>query len=364
MPASLKARLYRRVLFLVLLFWAAAASFNGFYTKGAFLEKRDSRRDFAAVIDGTAYRPFVYRNLLPFFANLADRVAPQQIKDKLAITRNRANEGFYEVLFDSSQALNPAYSFRYLMLYAETFLCVVGATCLMYLVCRSEGIQPLASLAASVLMILIMPYFMVEGGGNYYDYSELFFLALSVWMARKLSWWWLIPVAVLGAWNKESFLLFVFTLYPLFRRRSSQLSALFGTGLLAGICAVVYLLLRVRFHANPGGTVENHLLQQLALFLHPADLVIKIGKVYGILMPNAFTVIPLAILLWIVWREWSNLSLEMRWQGRIAAAINIPLYLFFCNAGEIRDLSMLFMIFLLCFGLNFKRTLRSTFSNQ
>ena len=46
--------------------------------------------------------------------------------------------------------------------------------------------------------------------------------------------------------------------------------------------------------------------------------------------------------------------MEIRRHARIAAAINIPLYFFFCNAGEIRDLSMLFMTLLLCFGLNFE----------
>jgi hypothetical protein len=225
----------------------------------------------------------------------------------------------------------------------------------MYLVCRTEGIQPLASLAAAALMILVIPYFMVEGGGNFYDYSELAFLALSVWMARRFSWFWLIPVTVFAAWNKESFLLFVFTLYPLFRRRSSQRSALLGVGTLATVCAGVYLPLRIRFAGNPGGTVENHFHEQMALFAHPVQLIAKIGKVYGILMPNAFTIIPLALIVWVVWREWGALSVEIRRHARIAAAINIPLYFFFCNAGEIRDLSMLYMTLLLCVGLNFAR---------
>jgi hypothetical protein len=353
--SSLKARFYRRILLGVLLFWVAAASFNGFYTKGAFLEERDSRRDFVAMIDGTAYRPFAYRNLLPFTANLVDRFTPQRFKDKIAATHNNANQEFYRVLFDSSEALNPSYSFRYFVFYIETFLCAWAATCLMYLVCRTEGIEPLASLAAAALMILVIPYFMVEGGGNFYDYSELAFLALSVWMARRFRWFWLIPVTVFAAWNKESFLLFVFTLYPLFRRRSSRCSALLGTGTLAAVSAGVYLLLRIHFAGNPGGTVENHFHDQMALFVHPVQLIAKIGKVYGILMPNVFTILPLALIVWVVWREWSALSVEIRNHARIAAAINIPLYFLFCNVGEIRDLSMLFMTLLLCLGLNFAR---------
>jgi hypothetical protein len=78
----------------------------------------------------------------------------------------------------------------------------------MYLVCKSVGYAPATAALSAIVMILLMPYFL-SVGGYLYDYPELAFLALAVWMALNFDWWWMIPVVALATWNKESFLAFI-----------------------------------------------------------------------------------------------------------------------------------------------------------
>jgi len=57
------------------------------------------------------------------------------------------------------------------------------------------------------------------------------------------------------------------------------------------------------------------------------------------------TVLPMAVLALTVWIGWKYLPPVCRQHMLIAAAINLPLYLFLCNPGEMRNLSLLWMSF-------------------
>jgi hypothetical protein len=46
------------------------------------------------------------------------------------------------------------------------------------------------------------------------------------------------------------------------------------------------------------------------------------------------------------------LPLHFRRFSKIAAVINVPLFFLFCSGGELRDLSMLYVPFLLLIGVN------------
>src|ERR1700732_4060118 len=147
------ANLARRSLFAVLLLLSAAASFNGFYSKSGFREG-DPKRGIEAVVDGSAARPYIYRQLVPVLANWAGRIVPNAFQQKLASLQSDSGLGFYPSLFSSSTALNPTYSFRYLIFYLEVLAAAVLAAFLFYLVCRTEGHGPEISLISASLFIL------------------------------------------------------------------------------------------------------------------------------------------------------------------------------------------------------------------
>jgi hypothetical protein len=161
----------------------------------------------------------------------------------------------------------------------------------------------------------------------------------------------MLPLVALATWNKETFLFVTVTLYPILRRRHTAVGALVGTTLLASTCAAVYLAIRSRFSQNAGATVLDHLRLQLDFLSHPRNL-IRLDQTYGISHFRAFSLVPIALIAWTAWRGWRLLPLEIRRHGQIAAAINIPLYFLFCAPGEMRDFSMLYVVFLLLLAVN------------
>ena len=344
------AALYYRTCLFALFFVAASVSFNGYYDKWHFSEDgvtgENDRFQFEKMVDGTAYRPFVYRQMIPTAANSIDRAVPQSFKAWAYNYQGGGPQAHVEALFESPTAENPVYFFRYVIVYSATFLFALLAVYAMHLVCQALGLPPPAAVFAPVLVILLVPY-VESGGGFFYDYPELAFLALAVWVALRFRWWWVIPVAALGAWNKESFVFILPALYPFFRQRSSRLRAWLAVSVLGVVCLAVYYPIHLHFAHNPGEAMEVHWRDQLNYFLHVRDFVLGTEMTYGVPMLKAFTLAPLTLLAWTVWRSWQSLPRVIQRHGQIAAAINIPLYLLSCSPGELRDLSLLYVFFLL-----------------
>jgi hypothetical protein len=284
--------------------------------------------------------------MIPTAANSIDRAVPQSFKAWAYNYQGGGPQAHVEALFESPTAENPVYFFRYVIVYIATFLFALFAVYAMHLVCQALGLPPPAAVFAPVLVILLVPY-VESGGGFFYDYPELAFLALAVWVALRFRWWWVIPVAALGAWNKESFVFILPALYPFFRQRSSRLRAWLAVSVLGVVCLAVYYPIHLHFAHNPGEAMEVHWRDQLNYFLHVRDFVLGTEMTYGVPMLKAFTLAPLTLLAWTVWRSWQSLPRVIQRHGQIAAAINIPLYLLFCSPGELRDLSLLYVFFLL-----------------
>lgn len=354
---SRSSKVYRRIACFALFIAAAAASFNGFYDKYKFLEtgvaNPATTYTFEAIVDGTAARPFVYRQLVPALANwIAARIdASLTVRTREWLYRGNNGRPVGQRFLDSPIAGNSRYLLRYCAMYGIVFAFTLISIYLIYLFLNEMGHPPPASALAAVGMILIMP-FLLTGGGYYYDYPELAFMVLAVWMTLKCDWWWMVPVAALATWNKESFLLFVPALYPLLRQRASRRSAILGTGVLGLVCAGVYLVLRIRFEHNPGGAVEFHAADQLRFILHLGALFTSVEKTYGLLAPRAIYLAALVLIAWTALRGWPRLSRRFKQHALVALAINVPLYFFFCEPLELRDLSMLYVTLIALLAAN------------
>ena len=61
-------------------------------------------------------------------------------------------------------------------------------------------------------------------------------------------------------------------------------------------------------------------------------------------------------MAWTAIRGWRFLSRAMQRHAFLAAAINVPLYLIFCNPGELRNLSMLSVALLALLAANLDRS--------
>ena len=350
------SKLYYRVCCFVLFFVAAAASFNGFYDKWHFLEQFShppvNRNDFGSMVDGSAARPYVYRQLLPMIASWIERRIPEGAKDRMFAKLTSGTMPLWYESPNSPLAYSRTYFLRYKIVYYLSFLFALIAVYAMYLVCKSVGLDSPTAAISAVIMILLIPYFM-DIGGYFYDYPELAFFGLAAWMALRFSWWWMIPVVALAAWNKESFLFFVPTLYPLLRRSNSRFSALAGIGTLGLICAAVCWAIRSLYPHNPGGAVQMHLMDQVSFMLHPSNWFNR-GRTYGVVEILTLNPLWVALTSWTLWRGWRLLPPAFQRHAQIAAAINLPLFILFGYPGELRNLSMLYVTLLLLIAENLR----------
>jgi len=269
-----------------------------------------------------------------------------QTKDRLYEAKMSKGKPTLGEPFTTPLAMSRTYFLRFKIVYFLDFLFAWLAVYAMYLACKAVGHPPAVAAAAAVIMILLMPYCI----WYIYDFPELAFFALAVWMALKFDWWWIIPLAAVGSWNKESYVLFIPALYPLLRQRSSRISALVGTAVLGFTCAAVYFSLRLKFAHNPGGTVEVHFMDQVRFMLHPLSW-FRRGITYGMLTVGE---LPLAVafIVWTALRGWRFLPQAIQRHALIASAINIPLFFLFCAPGELRDLSLLYISLLLLIATN------------
>jgi hypothetical protein len=359
--ATFRSRLYVRVCCFVLFFVVAAVSFSGFYAKWHFNEQDvpgdNTAASFETMVEGTAQRPVIFRQLIPWVDNFAARVTPPAAQQWLYNHRGDGEDAALYLLSASPTANNPTYFFRYLVQYVVTFLFALLAIYALYFMCQAVDIPPPAALFASVVFMLLFPY-LLTGGGYSYDFAELAFFALAFLVASKLDWWWLIPLAALGEWNKETFVLFVITLYPILRSRISRTRAIVAISVLCLICVAVYLPIHLHFAHNPsGGGGGWH--DQLRALASPAAMFYATEETYGVRVLKLSTLLPLSLLLWTALRGWKHLPHAVQRHAQIATAINIPLYLLFCAQGELRDLSLLYVSFLLLLAGNLNQWIES-----
>jgi len=348
-------RVYFRCLFLFVLFVASSgASFHGFYSKWHFLEPGTAwylpKDTFTAMVDGTADRPYVYRRLLPAVANWMDGHVSERAKDVLFAIKGPFGKPILTFFFDSPLALNRTYFLRYTIIYVMVSISAFISVWAMYLALRVVGQSSVTSALAAVTMILLMPYFLT-GGGYFYDYPELAFLALAFLMSFRFAWWWMLPLVVLATWNKESFLLFIPTLYPILRVRSSRLSALIGTTVLCLTCVAVYLVIRVHFRGNPGSPMEFHLLKQIESMFSLSNW-FEYDVTYGLLAIRGINLVSAGFVIGACRYGWGKLPDAVKRHARLAAAINIPFYLLFGYPQEIRTLSLLYPTLLVLIAVN------------
>lgn len=345
---TFRERLFPTFCLLFVFFVAAAASVNGFYQRWHLGEAYPetnvaaSAASLDGLLTGTGPRPFVYRQLLPTVANFIDSETPERVKEKLYSLSTPGGHPFRERWFATPLARTRAFFLRYWIVYLLTYFCAFAATCAMYLLVTHLAFEPLYAAISAVILILLIPLFM-SMGGFFYDYAELLFFTLAADFALRGKWGWLILIAVLATFNKESFLLFVPCLYPLLREGRSRSVAIWTTaGIGLASCAVV-LMLRWRYAQNPGVTTEFHLMDQLSYLVHPWNTLRPQDITYGLVCLPALNPITLLLIAYTAWRGWSLLPAVIRHYSIWAISINLPLYFLFCHPGEVRNLSFLYI---------------------
>jgi len=323
---------YRRFLLVMLYVMVAAAAFNGFYTKWR-LNDGHGPHSLASMVDGTAYRPYVYRQFAPAIANGIQDLMPaatvERLSERLTDPRRVNSRSGLAMRFPASEAMQAPVTLRYHIVYYLTFLALLGSLFAMRSVCLRAGASDAAATAAPLVIALLLPFFLTEGG-FFYDFFEVLFMACAILLA------WRIPVerpvraagrlgllavvAAMATWNKEAFFFYVVTLYPILRLSLPRLKAATVVAGLVFVCGCVYLALRVRYAGNWFRTEST----------------------YGVALPKGLSAVMVLMIAGVAVTGWRLLPAPFRLHVLMALAVNVPLFLLFAAEGEARNLSMLY----------------------
>ena len=336
----------RRFALLAMYFVAAAAVHAGIFAKWTF---RDDSTGISLidVLDGTASRPFVYRQLLPATANALDKVVPDRLK--VAINPGKHLSRIFARATDSEKT---RYEFRYDVVYTLSFLSLFAALFVLRDICRQLLGPTIGATIAPPAFALFLPLIYTIGG-YFYDLPELLFLALAVWVCIRRTAVVLPALTILATFNKESFLFFIPALYPLLRAHYSKRACAVYLSLSIAIAVLINLAMKQFYHDNPGGPVELHFLENLRAYA-TLRTYFQFELTYGILTPKGLSLLMIALVASLFVLGWRPMPPLLRQHFVVAAAIDIPLSLVVGFAGELRNFSFLFVSFvsLICCAIN------------
>lgn len=352
-----------KILLLFIAFIVASASYGGFFQKWEF---RDGTTYSAIeMFEGTAKRPFVYRQLLPSMANAVEYITPESINQKFQswLAAEPLKRNFlYRFFPNATDSTNTEYSVRYYTLYGLSFGSLFLAIFALRALCREIYPDVPAATLAALTFVLIFPVMLTEGG-YFYDMPELLFMALAVLLAIRGRILPLAIVVALATFNKESFLFFVLTLYPFLRNRFSLRATVMIEMLLLAIAVIINVVGKLYYADNIGEPVESQLVEHVLWLLKPSSY-FAFEVNYGVPAPKGFNIIHVIVLAILVRSGWRYVTPAVRQHFWIALVINLPLFLAFCYEGELRNLSMLYMTLVLLFAINISLCLQNFYRGR
>ncbi len=364
-PRAAVARIVNLLFLLFAYGFAAAAGFNGFVGKYGFHDMPDSfeatqRYAFTRMMDQSAERPFVYRQLLPLIARgVEDTMAPQR-REALGhrIVAALHSNWSLEHTFGRSSAMQPRFALSYLIVYTLTFFSFFAALLFMRSVCLSLTGDPVAATLAPLAFAVVTPLLMSKNG-YFYDFPEILFMSLGAWLALRDRWVTLAVVTAVATLNKETYFLFALALMPFMIhgkpawRDGLKIAAVVAAGVSVNLAVKAYYV------DSPGAPIEIHLRDNLQFYLNPLSY-LRLAINYGVVTPNAFFVVNLALVAALVVRAWPMLPRPMRRHAVICAVINFPLFFVFCAPEELRNLSLLYLTLTVLIAFNLMRWIRAT----
>lgn len=319
----------------------SAAGFCGFFVKWALRDDAETF-GFTAMIENTAKRPFIHRQLVPVIAKSVVEVLPEKTKEKLSA--NLIEEKHIEKRF--AQAIIPQkYVLEYYLMFAICFLSFFAAIWILRGLLSEVLQDEVAGTLGAMLFALIFPYFEVLGG-YYYDILEFLFMFMAAKFALRGNFIALLILAPIATLNKESFFFFLATLYPLTRlhfdvKKSAAITL--GSIFFAGLA---YLYVREMFAGNVGDAADGRFFEHMENILVISSYFLT-DSIYGVPLPSRVFFLHVIYVVFIVKSSWQNLNSAWKNHAKIALLINGVLYFLFVVPGELRDLSMLYISLIL-----------------
>ncbi|UCB52864.1 MAG: hypothetical protein JSV10_01875 [Candidatus Zixiibacteriota bacterium] len=331
----------RRLVILLLYLFATGLIFIVFITHPGI--NGYSRAMFPDTVYGKAYKPFVYRTLLPTTVRMISQITPEHVKDRIRSAVEECNPQRKRIRMMKALGWETEYIYEYLVALALMFSCFLGfAFLLRHLVKLFYDFPPFVADFAPVGALLILPVFF-----KFYSYMcdpvtlLLFSLAIILITGRRILPFYV--VFLLATLNRETSILLsgIFLVRQFKHIRTFSLA---GHLLLqASIWIAVKTSLAVIFKNNQGAFIDFQLIDHnLALI---ADSVTSPTFLYHLLYLAA-----VIIVFWVLVRyRWSEKPISLRCSFLITA---IPLALLVLLFGSIIELRVYHELFPFLFLLS------------
>ncbi len=334
-------KIIRKFMVFFLILVISAASYAGFFANWAFRDGAEAM-GFTAMVEETAKRPFVHRQLLPQTVKRIADALPEQTQEKLEakLIKSSSIGKIY-----AKADIPREYVIEYHLMYFFCFLAFFAAIWILRsLLCEIVQDKVTGTLGA-MFFALIFPFFEVLGG-YYYDIFEILFMFMAARFALHGNWPGLVVLAPIAEANKESFLFFLLTLYPLARSHYEVKKAAgitLGTAFIAG---VTYLYIRALYAGNPGDMADWRIKDHLGSVWRIGSY-FNTTTIYGVPLGRGMFLPHMICVYWIVKKAWHHLTDAWKNHAKLALLINGILYFMFVLPDEIRDLSLLYVSFII-----------------
>jgi len=248
----------------------------------------DQHSKFEEMIYGKAWKPFVYRTLLPTTVRVISAPVPQVIKTSFSEMVDESES--FSKLFEKlkwEKELVVEYSIAMFLM----FLSLFGfALSLRYLFSLFYNTSSISANLVSILSLLGLPT-MFQYTSFLYDFPTLFLYTLGLIFLYKQDWKKFLILYPIACLNKETTILLtlIFFIYYRPRLRTDYFYKLLFIQIT--IFVIIKVLLFVLFSSNPGSFVEFHLVDH------------NLGLFSGYDLPLAFTLFGLILLIYYKWVE-------------------------------------------------------------
>jgi len=342
----------REIVFL-LLYMAASAMTLNIFMQTRSLGEGNNAYGLAAMLEGTAKRPYVYRQLLPTLANGIANLIPEKDQeafveyhfDKYHLKQQYFEKAKYKNLTKQySEYWTASYAIKFHSIYIINFLSLILlAYLLRFLAEEVIHNQIYLTSTAPIMFLLMLPLSFVRA--NFlYDFTELFFLSALLLSAIKGNYYLWILLLPLAVFNKESNILVPILYSPVIfysgvaKRKSIVLA------LAVVLSLITYFCLKEIFFSNPGEDVVWQLRENIDYWSNLRNYLLW-HDIYAPLIPfprglNVFFTLTLLILISVSWR---HMTKQIKGLLAVSFVVSIPLWLLFCARDEMRNLSFIFL---------------------
>ncbi len=228
---------------------------------------------FSEMVYGTAWKPFVYRTLLPTSVRLVSEIIPASIHD--AVTKKVESNNFLMLGLEKLK-WESEFITEYLIAMVLMYLSLLGFVYAFRKLFDEIYTSPLwFKNVISIILLFAIPAMFQPNYSNYvYDFPALFLFTLGLLFLRQRKWNRFLILFLIASFNKETIILLTM-IFAIHFYNDNEIKKKFFYQFIAvqfAIFGLIKILLFILFFDNPGGFVEFHLIDRNYLLFNGYSL--------------------------------------------------------------------------------------------